>query len=128
VSEILSERTQIFVRYVWNEELDEDDESYEMWLTADYLGEIQKGGKRYDKRSWETFRSMDAAFDFLKEYKTQKQAIAMAKRLGKIVDCGKALLEEGWEMEIVLSHEVTTRTVTCIEPAAPLVVLALQAD
>ena len=128
MSEFVGEKTKIFVRYVWYENKDSalKDEIY--YLSGDLVGWTRKEGKQRPKRAWDVFKDIDDAFDFLKEYGSQEKALAMAKRLGKIVDAGRGLLSENAEMEIVMVHEVTTRKVTCIHPANPLVVLALQAE
>ena len=129
MSEIISETRKIFVRYCRHDDEPTVETEEIRYLAADTLGFVWKKGKELPKRDYDVVFDVDLAHDFLAEYKVQEKALAMAARLGKIVTVGKELIEEGWEMEIVVVTYVNRRSVVRVDdPTNPLVVLALQAE
>jgi hypothetical protein len=124
MSEVIETITKIYVRYFL---LDDVGNEVDLkWLhgsrkyaTSGPYDYRLFGGLHYD--------AMSNAYDWVDRYNGDvTKAVDMASRLAKIVKCGKKLLAEGWEWELVMVRDVTRRTVTTVTNNA-MVFLAVAA-
>ena len=113
--------TQILVRYHWVDP-DGDFEDDFKWLKARVIGMKPNGRKarRYNQTIF-----MGSAYDWLADYDGDFQkAMDMANKLGKVTKVGKSLIQEGYEVEVVLVRTIFKQTVVPLTTDNPLAVLA----
>ena len=121
MSEVVETVTKIYVRYFY---LDDDDKEIDMkWLHV-YEPKTMSG-----PHSYEVYGEHCGLpnHDWVERYDGDiAKAVSYAPRMAKIVKCGKNLLENGWDWELVMVRDVTRRTVTPITHNA-MAVLAVAA-
>ena len=119
---IVHEQFKIYVRYLdWGVLDDEEYVVEERWLAARRKGDSDN--YNYSFRS-----EMGWAHDWVDRYDGDlHMAMDMATKLAQIVKIGRRLIEENWTWELVLIHDKTHRTVTPLNEANAMVVLAVAA-
>lgn len=125
MSEIVHDQFKIYVRYLYwamNEDSEEEEIIDIKWLAGRQKGDSQNYS--YSFRS-----GMEGwALDWVERYDGDLQlAMDMATKLAQIVKIGRRLIEGGWRWELVLVRDTTHRTITPLNEANAMVVLAVAA-
>ena len=126
MSEIIKDEFKILVRYVYDDPNDPDKEGPEIvsWLCAEITGQNRE---HYVKRSYWLDDDMEYAYEWVSDYGDRHKALDMAGRLMKIVKVGVDLIARGYVAELVLVRDTTHRTITPLNEANAMVVLAVAA-
>lgn len=97
------------------------------WLVSEHIGYTAKDKP---KRAWSNADYGAKPHDFARSHEPLEKALSYAQRIGKIVKCGRELLDQGYVLEVVLRTsriETTVCDVVVNDPTNPMVQIALAA-
>ena len=115
------DETKILVRFHWS---DPDGNFADDFV---FLGARVKTTKSNGQKSrtYRQVRNIDNAYDWLADFDGDYvKAIDMANKLAKVNKVGKKLMQEGFEVEVVLVRTIFKQTVVPLTKDNPLAVLA----